>query len=605
MKRLFCTALTITTAFAVVVAAPNTAVAGTESGDQVGAAKAKKAKNSDKVTFYAGLERPEGSATKKLRKISDPDSGKYRASLTRSQVKERYGAYTEGVDALRKSAKKHDLKVTLDGTGVFAKIKGTAGKFGKWLGEPVLVVDQSQEVSEVVGYPVDAHMYFTKGKPPKKARSHVEEWFPLFQRQKVPSVAATSAQQPYDGTNKGTPHGCLKDLPPYDSPPLGEDVLNYAPNQLRTAYGIDDLPDSAKVGKATRLAIISEGGDGFSAEAARIAAECFDRTPVKYRTQGVHGLVGTLPDTQSEADLDVQVSQYVLPPGATVDVVQALPNGELSFPGYAKAFNLDRRPDVLSLSYLECEYELRQTFKHDPFAKLNQTVQEAVFVRMGLAGMTFFAATGDSGSSGCVNQGNGVGPRKASPTYPTTSRYVTAVGGSMLQVNADNERVSEYVWNNTQLNLAGYPSPYPVGGNGGTSTMYERPWWQPKSMTNSSMRTTPDLVAHAGMPAWPMFSADADSAGPTQGTSAATPFTASTFAIIDAVERINGRPPVGLVQPLLYDLVGSDDVFYDITEYNNDVYGVGCCTAGVGYDKASGLGAPHFGRIAEAIAATS
>ncbi len=568
-------------------------------------AKAKKAKSSDKVTFYAGLERPEGDATKKLQKIADPESGKYRQSLSRSQVQQRYGAYSEGVTALQKSAGKYDLKVTLDATGVFATIKGKAGKFGKWLGKPVMVENQSAEISEAVGYSVEAHVYHTNGKPPKDVKSHIREWIPLFQRQNVESVSESSAQQPYDGTNKGTPEGCLKDLPPYDQPPLAEELVNYAPNQLRTAYGIDDLPTTSKVGKATRLAIISEQGDGFSPQAARIAAECFNRAPVKYRTHAVHGLKGTLPDTQGEADLDVQVSQYVLPPGATVDVVQALPNAAVNFPTYAAAFGLDRRPDVMTLSYLECELELKQAFKQGPFAKLDQSMQESILVRMGLAGMTFFAATGDSGSSGCVNQNTGVGPQNASPTYPGTSRYVMAVGGSMLQVDAANKRAAEYVWNNTQLNLAGYPSPFPVGGNGGTSILYERPWWQPKSMTKSSMRTTPDLVAHAGMPGWPVFSADQAQAGPTQGTSAATPFTASAFAIIDAVERVNGRPPVGLVQPLLYDLMGTDGFLYDITEYNNDLYGVGCCSAAVGYDKASGLGAPNFGRIAEAVAATS
>lgn len=566
------------------------------------ASKSKKAKKSDKVTFYAGLKRPEGDATKALRKISDPDSDRYRESFTRSQVKQQYGAYPQGIKTLRKSAKKYDLTVTLDGTGVFAAIKGKAGKFGKWLGKPVLVRDQSATTSQQVGYDVKAHLYTTNGRPPANVRSHITEWFPLFQRQDVARATASSTQEPYDGTNKGTPNGCLKDLPAYSSPPLPEDALNYSPHQLRTAYGLNELPATAKVGKATRLAIISEGGDGFSPQAARTAAECFDRTPIKFRTNAVHGLVGTLPDTQSEADLDVQVSQYVLPPGATVDVVQALPTALLNFPGYAAAFNLDRRPDVMTLSYSQCELVLKQEFKQDPFAKLDQSVQESIFVRMGLAGMSFFSATGDSGSSGCVDQNNGEGPRQANTTYPGSSRFVTAVGGSMIQLDAANQRSSEFVWNNTKLSFAGTPAAQPVGGNGGTSMLYERPWWQPKSVTKSGMRTTPDLVAHAGTPGWPMFIEGAEQASPMQGTSAATPFSASGFAIINAVERLAGRPPVGLVQPLLYDLGDDGAWFYDITDYNNDVYGVGCCSAKVGYDRASGLGAPHFGRLARVVA---
>ena len=136
-------------------------------------AKAKKAKSSDKVTFYAGLERPEGDATKKLQKIADPESGKYRQSLSRSQVQQRYGAYSEGVTALQKSAGKYDLTVTLDATGVFATIKGKAGKFGKWLGKPVMVENQSAEISEAVGYSVEAPVYHTNGKPPTDVKSHI------------------------------------------------------------------------------------------------------------------------------------------------------------------------------------------------------------------------------------------------------------------------------------------------------------------------------------------------------------------------------------------------------------------------------------------------
>jgi hypothetical protein len=34
--------------------------------------------------------------------------------------------------------------------------------------------------------------------------------------------------------------------------------------------------------------------------------------------------------------------------------------------------------------------------------------------------------------------------------------------------------------------------------------------------------------------------------------------------------------------------------FFDITQGNNDLAGVGCCQATVGYDLASGLGVPDW-----------
>ncbi|MEI8081359.1 MAG: peptidase S53, partial [Actinomycetes bacterium] len=79
----------------------------------------------------------------------------------------------------------------------------------------------------------------------------------------------------------------------------------------------------------------------------------------------------------------------------------------------------------------------------------------------------------------------------------------------------------------------------------------------------------------------------------------ATPFTASGFAIINARLRAAHKPPLGLLNPLLYQLPKA--AFYDITSGSNDLYGQGCCSATVGYDFASGLGAPNFDQILAAI----
>lgn len=82
---------------------------------------------------------------------------------------------------------------------------------------------------------------------------------------------------------------------------------------------------------------------------------------------------------------------------------------------------------------------------------------------------------------------------------------------------------------------------------------------------------------------------------PVNGTSAASPFTASAFGIMAASERAKGRPPLGQIQPLLYlQRQWYPKTFFDIVEGNNDVFHKGCCTAKPGYDKASGLGAPRL-----------
>jgi hypothetical protein len=82
---------------------------------------------------------------------------------------------------------------------------------------------------------------------------------------------------------------------------------------------------------------------------------------------------------------------------------------------------------------------------------------------------------------------------------------------------------------------------------------------------------------------------------PFGGTSAATPLFAGSLALIGERAKRTGRPLPGFVSPLLYALAreagGSrGPVFRDIRTGNDDLYGVGCCTAGRNYDSASGLG---------------
>ena len=59
-------------------------------------------------------------------------------------------------------------------------------------------------------------------------------------------------------------------------------------------------------------------------------------------------------------------------------------------------------------------------------------------------------------------------------------------------------------------------------------------------------------------------------------------------------ERMAGRPPVGLANGWFYKAASHPGAFFDVTTGNNDLAGVGCCQATVGYDLASGLGVPNW-----------
>jgi subtilase family serine protease len=123
-----------------------------------------------------------------------------------------------------------------------------------------------------------------------------------------------------------------------------------------------------------------------------------------------------------------------------------------------------------------------------------------------------------------------------------------------------------------------------------------RPAFQ-NGANHAQFRAIPDISALADiMPGWPVvINSTVQSAG---GTSGSTPLIAASTALIAGSERHAGRPRVGLVNGWFYTAaVSNPSTFYDITAGNNDLAAVGCCTAAVGYDPASGLGVPDWATL--------
>ena len=87
------------------------------------------------------------------------------------------------------------------------------------------------------------------------------------------------------------------------------------------------------------------------------------------------------------------------------------------------------------------------------------------------------------------------------------------------------------------------------------------------------------------------------------GTSASAPGYAALVAIILGALREQTRQPTlrfGAMNPTLYAIAAgtqNKQVFSDVTIGNNDLYSVGCCTAAVGYDPASGWGSIKFNNL--------
>jgi subtilase family serine protease len=197
-----------------------------------------------------------------------------------------------------------------------------------------------------------------------------------------------------------------------------------------------------------------------------------------------------------------------------------------------------------------------------------------------LTGVSSFVAAGDSGSTTC---GRGVSGTTLS--YPAVSPFVTAVGGTRLALGKGSVRVAETVWND---------SPYGVrdAGGGALSRREPRPAYQ-DGFVAQNHRAVPDVSALADvLPGWPDVLDGI--LRPVGGTSGSTPFIAAATALVDGSQHAAGRPPIGLANGWFYQGASHPGAFFDITAGDNDLAGVGCCQATVGYDLASGLGVPNW-----------
>ena len=232
-------------------------------------------------------------------------------------------------------------------------------------------------------------------------------------------------------------------------------------------------------------------------------------------------------------------------------------------------------PDVATLSYGGCGVADALT------ASTYVTITNEVLAMLAMSGTSTFIAAGDSGSTTCP--GPGLIPTLS---FPAVSPVVTAVGGTRLTLTAQNQRASEVVWNDSQYGEA-------AAGGGGLALDTPRPVYQ-GGFNSSSERAVPDVSALADIePGWPVF-LDGQ-LEPVGGTSESSPFVAAATALVDAQQRALHQPRIGLANGWFYQADRRDPAsFYDVTQGDNQLKLVTCCSATTGYDQASGLGVPNW-----------
>jgi subtilase family serine protease len=534
------------------------------------------AARSPKISFYFGLERPETQARNAFTAVSQPGSPSYRKFVGVRQTARRYGASPRTIRTLKRRARRHGLVARIDRSGVFARLTGTVAT----LERTFRVRIRSQVDNDVF-----ARTWFTRrNRPlrvPRDLRPLVREVVGVYARStKLPrgGRGARAAQSPGPlPRNTGTWTGGCN----------GARVTgSYSYGQVRSAYGVDVLGTGAGASAA-----LMNVGEGVPASDIRFGGRCFGLPLIRPRILLTDGQARPFGFGSEEPQLDLAMTRGMAPGLRALQFTQVWLTPNLWFLGPGQTLVSGSLPDSLSISYGICERDLRGR-RAGQAARSSADLFDALLVRLGLVGVSVFAAAGDSGST-CNDEDF------AGMAFPASSPYLTAVGGTRIVLDPANARVDEVVWNDlpwiTQQDGGG-------AGGGGLAQFSPRPPWQAGLPVAGARRAAPDVSAHASLlPGWPV--ALGDNWLGVGGTSAASPLTASALAVVSARERAAGRPPLGPVSGLLYSLARTNPaVFFDIVSGNNgfdpSVPGI---NAVPGYDMASGLGVPRFDQLAGAL----
>jgi len=295
------------------------------------------------------------------------------------------------------------------------------------------------------------------------------------------------------------------------------------------------------------------------------------------------GIVDAYDDPNIESDLGVYDSQYGLPSCTTANGCfrKVDQNGGTRYPRTNSGWSLEIALDV------ETAHEICQNCKillveasSNSLANLGAAENEAAklganVISNSYGGSEYSSETSDQnayfdhpGIAITASSGDG----GYGVEFPAASQYVTAVGGTTLNLNSDNTYASESAWS---------------GSGSGCSAYISKPSWQTDS--GCSHRTVADVSADAdpntGAAVYDSVRYQGQSGWfQVGGTSLASPLVGAVYALAGNAGSVTyGSYPYSHTSSL-----------HDVTTGSNGSCGGSyLCTAGPGYDGPTGLGTPN------------
>lgn len=257
------------------------------------------------------------------------------------------------------------------------------------------------------------------------------------------------------------------------------------------------------------------------------------------------------------------------------------------------------------------------------------------YLKLGLQGISFLFASGDSGignypeseggfdgTTGCLGEKGNI----FNPTWPNTCPYVTNVGATKVYPG-----YTVFEPESAAYDPAGHPYSVNYSSGGGFSNVYSIPDYQESAVASffadhdpgypsysalaqvdpSDVYALLNVTALAGSTGGiynrvgrgvPDVAANGDNIagylagewGLSGGTSASTPIFAAIINRLNEERLAIGKSTLGFLNPTLY---AHPEVLNDITNGTNPACGEGGFSAVKGWDPVTGLGTPNYPRM--------
>jgi subtilase family serine protease len=533
-----------------------------------------------------------------VRAVSSPGSRQFRHYLTDAQWESRYGP-TKSAVATAESWLRHNYFTirSVPRTRLFVSVTGSAIRvertFGVTLGYYIVNGHKVRLANGALSIPVSMAGVVA-------GVVGVNEYIATSGLAQAPAASKVVKpdQEPAPPAGFRNPQPCSKYwgqkidtadsaslYTPYTAP-LPYDICGYKPAQLRGAYGLNHSVAAGNDGTGVTLAIVDAYDSPTLLSDAQHYFRLNDPAYPLSSSQFASVQLGT-PDNEAacaasgwfdEAALDVE-SSHSMAPGANIQFIGA---ADCTDPGLlaAEQVAITSGASVVTNSWGD--------FAGDLFADAaTHAAFDNTFMLAASTGVSILFSTGDAGD-------NFADSGLAVPDYPATSPFVTAVGGTSLEVGAARSRLAEYGWSTAKQTLCAPPSlrtcgsatspigklAWQAGGGGGTSYFYTQPYYQaPVVPAALAFRNAP-IFGPVPLRVIPDISMDADAQtgmliGLTQtfpngvyydqfkegGTSLASPLLAGVIADADQAAGI----PLGFLNPVLYKAyLSTPSAFFDV-----------------------------------------